>query len=50
MAPKIKPAASSSSVVALEVQMGGFSTQEAPISGNKTIESVFAIKKLEELS
>ena len=37
MAPKAKHVASSSSAVAPEVQMGGPSTQEAPISGNKTI-------------
>jgi len=37
MAPKTKHATSSSSVAAPEAQMGGPSTQEAPISGNKTI-------------
>ena len=47
MASKTKLVASSSSVVALEVQMGCSSTQEAPISGNKT-ESAFAIKELEK--
>ena len=36
MAPKTKHVASSSSVVTPEVQMGGSSTQKAPISGNKT--------------
>ena len=50
MAPKIKPVASSSSVVTPEVQMGGSSTQEAPILGKKSFDLVFAIKGLEELS
>ena len=46
MAPKTKPAVSSSSVVAPEVQMGGPPTQEAPISGNKTAsELVSAIEE-----
>jgi len=49
MAPKTKPAASSSSAVALEVQMGGSSTQEAPILGNTT-ELASAIKELEKLA
>ena len=50
MAPKIKPVASSSSAVALEVQMGGSSRQEVPISGKEPFDLVFAIKGLEELS
>jgi len=37
MALKTKPVASSSSAIALEAQMGGSSTQEAPILGKKTI-------------
>ena len=37
MAPKTKPVSSSSSAVAFEIQMGGSSMQEAPISGSKTI-------------
>jgi len=41
MAPKTKLVASSSSDVALEVQMGDFSAQEAPISGSKTIRICF---------
>ena len=50
MAPKTKPVAASSSVVAPEVQMGGSFTQEAPISGKEPFDLVFAIKRLEELS
>jgi len=49
MIPKTKPVAFSSSVVAPEVQMGGSSTQEAPILGNTT-ELASAIKELKELS
>jgi len=37
MAPKTKPVASSSSVVAPKAQIGCSSMQEAPISGKKTI-------------
>ena len=50
MAPKTKPVGSSSSAVARKVQMGGSSTQEAPISGKEPFDLFFAIKKLEELS
>ena len=42
--------ASSLSVAASEVQMGGSSRQEAPISGKEPFDLVFAIKGLEELS
>ena len=35
MAPKTKTASSSSSAIALKIQMGGSSMQEASISGNK---------------
>ena len=46
MPPKTKHAASSSSAVAPEAQMGGPPTQEAPISGNKIAsELVFAIEE-----
>jgi len=46
MAPKIKHAALSSSAAASEAQIGGPSTQEAPISGNKTAsELVSAIEE-----
>ena len=47
MAPKTKHDVSFSSAVASEVQMGGHSTQEAPISGNKMAsELVSAIKEV----
>ena len=42
MAPKAKPIASSSSVTAVETQIGGASLQEAPIS-LKTLQIAFAI-------
>ena len=50
MAPKTKPVASSLSAVAPEVQIGGSSTQEAPILGKELFDVVFTIKGLEELS
>ena len=50
MAPKTKPVASSSSAITPEVQMGGSSMREAPISGKEPFDLVFAIKGLEELS
>ena len=50
IAPKTKPMVSSSSVVALDAQMGGSFMQEAPISGIEPFDLVFTIKGLEELS
>ena len=50
MALKIKPVALSLSVAAPEVQIGGSSMQEAPISGKEPFDLVFSIKGLEELS
>ena len=50
MAPKMKPVASSLSVVSPEMQMSGSSMQEAPILVKQPYDLVFAIKEFEELS